>query len=737
MHLGRALQLTNILRDIAEDAARGRLYLPRELLDEAGVPPDPAAALRHPGLPAVCARVAAMAHGHFRDAARRHGALRPPRHEAGAADGRACTRPSWRRLERRGWARLDVPVKVPKWQKLWIALRHGLAVTPRPCGRRRPGRPGRRGRAGRGTASPRRCTRPGRPPAGAAGRISTARSAAASTTATICCCPATAPPWPTWTRSARAAPWAGRACRAFPFVDLATGERWTVAPDLRRGAVVDFPPRPPRAGHAAARLSRAARAAPAPGRRRRWPRRSTPAAPLYRAPARAAGHRGAEHAAGRGAGAAAAHAWWTRRCCRAARPAFRCFPREGLSESFIDPALSPGCEPRGGRLLTRPPGGGAARRTDGRVTALETADGADAGRRRTRRWCWPRRPGSRRALLPGLVAPDAFQAIVNLHFRIDADPGEAGFIGVLGGTAEWMFVKPGIVSVTISAANRLVDLSGRGTRRAGLAGCARGAAARPTPMPPVRVVKEKPRHLRRHRRAGAAAPAARWPARRAARTTSCSPATGPARACPRRSKVPSGPATPPPPRFSPAPDRIRGPLPVPRDILLAPHPAQLADAVDRARDALLRRQKPDGHWVFELEADATIPAEYVLLEHFLDRIDAGLQAQDRRLSARDPGRAWRLAAVPRRRVRPFGQREGLFRAEDDRRRPGRAAHGARARGHPGRRRGGAQQRVHPRAAGAVRRGAVARGAVHAGGTGAAAALVPVPPEQGVATGRAR
>ena len=66
---------------------------------------------------------------------------------------------------------------------------------------------------------------------------------------------------------------------------------------------------------------------------------------------------------------------------------------------------------------------------------------------------------------------------------------------------------------------------------------------------------------------------------------------------------------------------------MPRDILLAPDPAQLADAVERAREALLRRQKPDGHWVFELEADATIPAEYILLEHFLDRVDAGLQAK--------------------------------------------------------------------------------------------------------------
>ncbi len=51
------------------------------------------------------------------------------------------------------------------------------------------------------------------------------------------------------------------------------------------------------------------------------------------------------------------------------------------------------------------------------------------------------------------------------------------------------------------------------------------------------------------------------------------------------------------------------------------------DAVLRAREALLRRQRPDGHWVFELEADATIPAEYVMLEHFLDRIEPELQAK--------------------------------------------------------------------------------------------------------------
>ena len=82
----------------------------------------------------------------------------------------------------------------------------------------------------------------------------------------------------------------------------------------------------------------------------------------------------------------------------------------------------------------------------------------------------------------------------------------------------------------------------------------------------------------------------------------------------------------------------------------------------------LRRQRPDGHWVFELEADATIPAEYVLLEHYLDRIDRAAAGQDRRLPAPHPGRAWRLAAVPRRRLRPLRQRQGLLRPDAHRRR---------------------------------------------------------------------
>jgi presqualene diphosphate synthase len=123
--LGRALQLTNILRDLAEDAARGRLYLPREWLDEAGVPHDPNAAVAAPGLPLVCARVAGLAHEHFRAAADAmrlcdRQAMRPAR-LMGATYAALLGR-----LERRGWERLDPPVALPKWQKLWLAVRYAV-----------------------------------------------------------------------------------------------------------------------------------------------------------------------------------------------------------------------------------------------------------------------------------------------------------------------------------------------------------------------------------------------------------------------------------------------------------------------------------------------------------------------------------------------------------------------------------------------------------------------------------
>lgn len=53
--------------------------------------------------------------------------------------------------------------------------------------------------------------------------------------------------------------------------------------------------------------------------------------------------------------------------------------------------------------------------------------------------------------------------------------------------------------------------------------------------------------------------------------------------------------------------------------------AHLSTAIQNARDAILALQKKDGHWCFELEADCTIPAEYILLMHYLDEIDVDLE----------------------------------------------------------------------------------------------------------------
>jgi phytoene synthase len=124
--LGRALQLTNILRDLAEDAERGRLYLPRELLDRHGIRSnDPAVVLRHPALPAVCRDLAALAQQHFdaaetamRRSSRR--AMRP------AAVMGAFYRAMLDALVEAGWRDPTARVSLSKSRKLWLVLRHGF-----------------------------------------------------------------------------------------------------------------------------------------------------------------------------------------------------------------------------------------------------------------------------------------------------------------------------------------------------------------------------------------------------------------------------------------------------------------------------------------------------------------------------------------------------------------------------------------------------------------------------------
>jgi len=124
--LGRALQLTNILRDLAEDAARGRLYLPRELLDRYGIAArEPGLALAHPALGRVCAEIAAMAHARFAEAQQAMAACPPGTMRPAAVMG-AVYADILARLEKRGWRRYAERVGVPAPRKLWYALRYGL-----------------------------------------------------------------------------------------------------------------------------------------------------------------------------------------------------------------------------------------------------------------------------------------------------------------------------------------------------------------------------------------------------------------------------------------------------------------------------------------------------------------------------------------------------------------------------------------------------------------------------------
>lgn len=124
--LGRALQLTNILRDISEDAERGRVYLPRELLAAHGIAEEPLGAiLGHPALPEVCAALAEMAQRHFEDAwaAMRLCRRRPMRP---AAIMGAMYRAILLRLRKRGWDVVAAKPRIPALVKLGIVLRYGL-----------------------------------------------------------------------------------------------------------------------------------------------------------------------------------------------------------------------------------------------------------------------------------------------------------------------------------------------------------------------------------------------------------------------------------------------------------------------------------------------------------------------------------------------------------------------------------------------------------------------------------
>lgn len=115
-HLGRALQLTNILRDVAEDARIGRLYLPKELLARFDVPADPQKVLAAPGLAGVMQILSVRAQDHFRQAFRAmkkcdRKAMMPARMMGG------CYLAILNALTKRGWEQVRAPLAVSKASK--------------------------------------------------------------------------------------------------------------------------------------------------------------------------------------------------------------------------------------------------------------------------------------------------------------------------------------------------------------------------------------------------------------------------------------------------------------------------------------------------------------------------------------------------------------------------------------------------------------------------------------------
>jgi squalene synthase HpnD len=125
-HLGRALQFTNILRDIDEDAGIGRVYLPKEALDAAGiVPTTPEAVIADPRLDLAARWLAPRAQAHFTAAhailaARPQGHLIAPR-LMDSAYSRVLAR-----MVRRGWHAPRTRIGTSKWRLILALVRYSL-----------------------------------------------------------------------------------------------------------------------------------------------------------------------------------------------------------------------------------------------------------------------------------------------------------------------------------------------------------------------------------------------------------------------------------------------------------------------------------------------------------------------------------------------------------------------------------------------------------------------------------
>jgi squalene-associated FAD-dependent desaturase len=173
-----------------------------------------------------------------------------------------------------------------------------------------------------------------------------------------------------------------------------------------------------------------------------------------------------------------------------ARGGAACRPRIAsptLAAAFVDPAVehltSHGCEVR---LGARVRGLGF---DETRLTSLSLGEDAIAlGPEDAAVLAVP--PWVAQDLLPGLDAPDAFRGILNAHFKIPAPVGAEPMVGLIGATAEWVFAFEDRISVTVSAADRLLDLDREQLAQRLWADVAR-LHGLPAQLPPWQIVKEK------------------------------------------------------------------------------------------------------------------------------------------------------------------------------------------------------------------------------------------------------
>jgi hydroxysqualene dehydroxylase len=273
---------------------------------------------------------------------------------------------------------------------------------------------------------------------------------------------------------------------AFPFLDIASGERWVVRPGEGRVPWWLFD-RSRRVGGTGISDHLAALALLRAGPERRVGELFDQESALFRrffAPLTVAAlNTGVEEASAALLARVLRESFF--RGGAACRPLV---PREGLSESLVDPALAHLARKGGAvRFLTR------LRALDfagDRVAALvfeagsESVDADDAVILAV-----PAPVATR--LVPGLDAPDEFRAIVNAHYRLRVPETAPYFVGVIGGTAEWVFRKREVLSVTVSAADRLIDTPGEELARLMWREVEQAYQLPPGPMPPVQIVKER------------------------------------------------------------------------------------------------------------------------------------------------------------------------------------------------------------------------------------------------------